>query len=119
MRLPRLGAGSKAVEKIRTFRSLGTIAFDCSNLRGGRTTGLNVVSALPGGAIEWRGPVLATSVVIAPRNALENQLVHFCAVVRGEEVPRVDGADGIATVAPTLAVIESGQHGEVVQVETL
>ena len=43
--------------------------------------------------------------------ALERQLANFCAVIRGEAEPRVDGLDGLATLAATEAVLESGARG--------
>ncbi|MEM7405042.1 MAG: Gfo/Idh/MocA family oxidoreductase [Pseudomonadota bacterium] len=46
-----------------------------------------------------------------PRAALVAQLAHFCKVARREEVPRVSGAEGLATLAVTAAITVSGDTG--------
>ncbi len=56
---------------------------------------------------DWGSPLSAAPVGVGPRAAREAQLRHFCAVIRGEERPRTDGRDGLATLAATMAVHES------------
>ena len=48
------------------------------------------------------------------RAALVEQLRHFCELVRGNTVPMVSGEDALATLATTLAVLESAKRGAVV-----
>jgi predicted dehydrogenase len=56
---------------------------------------------------DWGLPLTATPVGVGPRAAHQVQLRHFCAVIRGEARPRIDGRDGLATLAVTTAVHES------------
>jgi predicted dehydrogenase len=44
------------------------------------------------------------------------QLHHFARVIRGEEAPIIDVAEGTRTLAATLAIVESAQTGRPVQV---
>lgn len=57
----------------------------------------------------WREPIHMHSEPFGPRTALARQLAHFCAVVRGEEEPRISGEDGLATLAAVEAVTRSGK----------
>ena len=66
---------------------------------------------------DWRSPVKIEPLEHGPRAALQAQLAHFCAVVRGEASPRVNGHDGYASLAATLALIRAGETGEVVYPE--
>jgi predicted dehydrogenase len=68
---------------------------------------------------DWRAPIAEESIPYAPRAALRNQLTNFCAVVRGEAAPRVDGHDGFATLAATLAISRSGETGHMVHPESV
>jgi predicted dehydrogenase len=56
---------------------------------------------------DWGLPLTATPRGLGPRAAHAAQLRHFCAVIRGDERPRTDGRDGLATLAATMAVHES------------
>jgi predicted dehydrogenase len=42
------------------------------------------------------------------------QLAHFCQVARGEVAPLCSAADGMATLAATLAVREAARTGKTV-----
>ena len=55
----------------------------------------------------WQHPLARTRQEVAPADPLVLQLQHFCRVVRGHELPLVDGADGACTLAVALAVQES------------
>ena len=55
----------------------------------------------------WREAISARTLTAGPRNALRDQLRHFCEVVRREHAPRVSGEDGLRTLATTLAIIEA------------
>ena len=58
----------------------------------------------------WEHPLRRDSRPLAERAALAAQLRHFCRVVAQGEAPRVDGADGLATLAAAVAVLESGRR---------
>ena len=68
---------------------------------------------------DWRSPVKIKPLAHGPRAALQAQLAHFCAVVRGEVSPRVNGHDGYASLAATLALIRAGETGEVTYPESV
>jgi predicted dehydrogenase len=60
---------------------------------------------------DWTRPIVSASRSLGERASLVKQLRHFCRVARGEEAPRISGADGLATLAATLAVLESARLG--------
>jgi len=70
-----------------------------------------------GRTADWRTPIAPQSIVHGPRAALRAQLADFCAVVRGDATPRVNGHDGYASLAATLAIIRAGEIGQVVRPE--
>ena len=47
------------------------------------------------------------------------QLHHFARVIRGEEKPVIDAAEGARTLAATLAIAESAKTGRPVEVSGL
>jgi predicted dehydrogenase len=47
------------------------------------------------------------------------QLEHFCKVIRGDEEPVITAADGLMTLATTLAVLESAETGRAVNPQEL
>jgi len=59
----------------------------------------------------WSDEIALSAHKFGPRIALRQQLRQFCRVVRGEEEPRVSGADGLATLIATAAVTRSGELG--------
>lgn len=63
----------------------------------------------------WGQPFVATPRGLGPRTARADQVRHFCAVVRGDAVPRIDGRDGLATLAATMAVHEAAATGRPVR----
>jgi predicted dehydrogenase len=60
---------------------------------------------------DWTRPIFSEPRSLGERASLVKQLRHFCRVARGEEAPRISGADGLATLAATLAVLESARLG--------
>jgi predicted dehydrogenase len=63
------------------------------------------------GEASWWSP-LSTQVLAGDvGDPLARQLAHFCAVVRGNEEPRVTAADATRTLRVTLAVAESARQG--------
>jgi predicted dehydrogenase len=57
----------------------------------------------------WQHPITATQMKASRSDPYEEQLKHFCRVVRGEEGPRTPGEDALQTLRATLALLESGQ----------
>lgn len=51
----------------------------------------------------WHAPLAKRTIDVAREDPQVRQLRHFCRVIRGEEAPRIDGADATRT----LAVIEA------------
>ncbi len=59
----------------------------------------------------WHQSVrLVSTAAVTERASLAAQLAHFCRVVRGVEAPRIAGADGLGTLAATMAVLESARR---------
>jgi predicted dehydrogenase len=59
----------------------------------------------------WHEAISVHTEEKATRQAMANQLKHFCAVIRGVEAPYVSGEDGLATLAATEAVKRSAKSG--------
>ena len=55
----------------------------------------------------WQHPLTKACRTVEPADPLVLQLNHFCRVMRGEESPLVEAADGARTLAVALAVQES------------
>jgi len=70
------------------------------------------ISYAKGSGKGWQYPTIADEVHIAELDPYEEQLKHFCAVIRGEETPRTSGDDARQTLAVTLAVARSGETGQ-------
>jgi len=64
--------------------------------------------AAPG---SWGQRYIAAPRGLGPRTARADQVRHFCAVVRRDVPPRIDGRDGLATLAATMAVHEAAATG--------
>ena len=58
----------------------------------------------------WQHPMEKSRRKVTRTDPLASQLEHFCRVVRGEELPIVDGRDGTRSLAVALAVLESVQR---------
>lgn len=59
----------------------------------------------------WWEPLMRRSEEIPWSSPFTAQLEHFCRVIRGEEEPVITAADGLLTLATTLAVNESSETG--------
>ena len=59
----------------------------------------------------WNDALTLETTEVGARASLARQLAHFCRVARGEEAPRVSGADGLRTLAATEAILASA-HGD-------
>jgi 1,5-anhydro-D-fructose reductase (1,5-anhydro-D-mannitol-forming) len=72
----------------------------------------DVLLADPGGEVWLRRPDELTSISIGPVWPLyENVVNRFMAAIRGEGEPLTSGADGVASLAIALAVLESAEQG--------
>jgi predicted dehydrogenase len=68
---------------------------------------------------DWSVALRATPFPQPSNDALAAELRHFGRVIRGEELPRVSGREGLATLSATLAVKESARLGRPVRPRTL
>jgi predicted dehydrogenase len=62
----------------------------------------------------WWRPMKEEIVAVERSDPLALQLEHFCAVVRGEARPLVEGRDALQTLRVTLAIAEAARTGRVV-----
>lgn len=63
----------------------------------------------------WMTPIQATRSVVPEQDPLTLQMRHFCAVIRGEAEPLLDGRGGVRTLETTLAVKTAAETGGVVR----
>ncbi|HJP10420.1 MAG TPA: Gfo/Idh/MocA family oxidoreductase [Arenicellales bacterium] len=63
----------------------------------------------PDGVPDWNHPMRSESLHLELGDAFLAQCRHLCAVIQGEEAPRITAADAIRTLAATLAVFDSAQ----------
>jgi len=71
----------------------------------------------PDGA--WADPLTRRTLAVRHADPYPRQLHHFARVIRGAERPIIDAAEGMRTLAATLAIAESAKTGRPVQVSTL
>jgi len=71
----------------------------------------------PDGA--WADPLARRTPPVRYADPYPRQLHHFARVIRGEEKPVIDAAEGARTLAATLAIAESAKTGCPVQVSAL
>ncbi len=71
------------------------------------------------GRESWNVPLLQRRVPLAQADPYYEQMRHFAAVIRGNETPVVSGAEGLRTLATTLAITESAKTGIPVLVDQL
>lgn len=60
----------------------------------------------------WNAPLLMERLSVQRADPLASQLVHFCSVIRGQDRPLIDAADGARTLKATLAVHRAAELGE-------
>ncbi len=68
---------------------------------------------------DWSIPLTGETMPHRRTDPLPAQLRHFLAVARGEAEPLVSGADGLATLQATLAVLDSARSGQTVALSDL
>jgi predicted dehydrogenase len=66
------------------------------------------------GERSWWRPMREEIVAVERDDPLRLQLEHFCAVVRGEAKPLVEGRDALQTLRVTLAIAEAARTGRIV-----
>jgi predicted dehydrogenase len=71
----------------------------------------------PDGA--WADPLTRRTLPVRHADPYPRQLHHFARVIRGEERPVIDAAEGLRTLAATLAIAESAKTGRPVEVAAL
>jgi predicted dehydrogenase len=64
------------------------------------------------GQSSWFDPMQSQSLSSEFENAFGRQLDHFCKVIRGATLPRVDALDGQRSLQATLAVFDAAQSGQ-------
>jgi len=57
----------------------------------------------------WWEPLMRRSESVPYSSPFTAQLEHFCNVIRGQEEPVINAADGLMTLATTLAVLKSSE----------
>ena len=63
----------------------------------------------------WHTPLATERCVVAEEDPLMLQMRHFCAVIRCETKPLLDGRGGLSTLRATLAVKEAAETGDMVR----
>jgi predicted dehydrogenase len=71
----------------------------------------------PDGA--WADPLSRRTLPVRHADPYPRQLHHFARVIRGEEKPVIDAAEGARTLAATLAIAQSAKTGRPVAVSDL
>ncbi len=64
----------------------------------------------------WADPLTRRTLPVRHADPYPEQLRHFARVIRGEEAPVIDVAEGTRTLAATLAIVESAKSGGVIRV---
>ena len=62
----------------------------------------------------WGEPLLQQKHEVIHVDPFAEQFRHFCAVIRGDEIPRISGRDGARTLEATLAVQKAAAMGRAV-----
>ena len=60
----------------------------------------------------WNHPMTARTIEIDLGDAFAAQCRHFCAVIKGDEAPRITALDAAKTLQATLAVFEAAEGGK-------
>jgi len=64
----------------------------------------------------WADPLTRRTLPVRHADPYPRQLHHFTRVIRGEEAPIIDVAEGTRTLAATLAIVESANSGSVIRI---
>ncbi len=85
-----------------------------SILIGGTRGGLEIPSGRiwsNPGKPGWWEPLEHRTPTVSPAPPLQRQIAHFCAVIRGDEAPKVSARDGLRTIEVIEAVKTSARSG--------
>jgi predicted dehydrogenase len=63
----------------------------------------------------WTAPLLRERIAVEPADPMMRQLRHFCRVIRGEEAPRITGADATRTLEVAQSILEAAASGRPVE----
>lgn len=63
----------------------------------------------------WQWPLKVEWLGVRPVHPLREEMRHFCRVIQGLEKPRTSGEDAMKTLEATLALMRSGETGQVVE----
>lgn len=65
---------------------------------------------------DWTQPIEPEEIPFRLEDAFAAQCAHYCAVIRGEEKPKIDALDAARTLRATLAVFDAAESGKRVEV---
>ena len=65
----------------------------------------------------WWNPMQSEVAATDRADPLQRQLEHFCAVIRGEAVPRVTAGDGLANLRVTEAIAQAARTGKAITLD--
>ncbi len=66
----------------------------------------------------WGAPLSLERLDARAADPLVRQIRHFCAVVRGESVPKITGRDAVRTLKAVQSVLEAARTGRAVELES-
>lgn len=66
------------------------------------------------GTPSWWEPLRSEIVHVQRLDPLAEQIVHFCAVIRGDESPLVTGLDGVQNLLVAQAIADAGRTGAII-----
>lgn len=69
------------------------------------------------GKRDWIEPQKRSRIAFDPADPLDNQLAHFCDVIRGVAEPLVSGREGLATLAVIEAIKNSASSGRIIHLD--
>ena len=67
-------------------------------------------------APDWWSPISASTLTAASRDPLETQMMHFAAIIRGDESPLVSGLEGLRSLEVVEAVATSSRTGQAIEI---
>ena len=65
----------------------------------------------------WFTPLATERLIVPEQDPLTLQMRHFCAVIRGEAEPLLDGRGAIRTLEATLAVVTAAATGAIIHLD--
>ncbi|MGI9402530.1 MAG: Gfo/Idh/MocA family oxidoreductase, partial [Rhizobiaceae bacterium] len=71
------------------------------------------------GGPDWWNPIEAKTLIAGSSDPLQEQVLHFARVIRGEEEPVVSGVQGLRSLQVVEAVQRAADTGKAVEIEPL